>query len=119
MQRRLGRVTGAGAGDDHHVDSLWKLGLALTEELAEVAPNPVPSTSQGLATFTVGAAPAAGGAPIRSVRVTLGDGTVIYQGTGGGTFAYRFGGSGTYIAMATVTDAAGAVGTTTTAILVQ
>lgn len=84
-----------------------------------VSPNPVPPASQGLTTFTVTANAGAGGAPIRSVRVTLADGTVIYSGTGGGTFAYRFGGSGTYTVTAVATDASGATATTTTVVVVQ
>jgi hypothetical protein len=87
--------------------------------------TPNPSTisnpaQAGVVTFTVtAAAGAAGGAPIRSVRVTLGDGTVIYSGTGGGTFAYRFGGAGTYTVTAIATDALGATATTSTAILIN
>ena len=73
----------------------------------------------GIVTFTVGVNAGTGGAPIRSVRVTLGDGTVIYSGTGGGTFAYRFGGAGTYTATATATDALGGTATTSTVILVN
>ena len=82
-------------------------------------PNPVPRANQGLTTFTVTTAPASTNVPIRNVRVTLQDGTVIYNGTGGGSFAYRFGGSGTYTATATVTDANGETATTSSAVLVQ
>jgi hypothetical protein len=86
-------------------------------------PNPVTISNPlqaGIVTFTIAAAPGAtGGAPIRSVRATLGDGTVIFSGTGGGSFAYRFGGGGTYTVTATATDALGATATTSTVILVN
>ncbi len=83
-------------------------------------PNPVTISNPaqaGIVTFTVGANST--GPPIRSVRVTLGDGTVIYSGTGGGSFAYRFGGAGTYTVTATATDALGGTATTSTVILVN
>lgn len=83
-------------------------------------PNPVTPASQGLTTITVTpGTPATGAAPIRNVRVTLADGTIIFNSTGGGSFAYKFGGGGTYNATATVTDALGATATATIAIVVQ
>lgn len=84
-------------------------------------PNPVSSsgTAQGVVTFTLTATAATtGGAPIRSVRATLQDGTVIYSGTGSSTFAYKFGGSGTYTVTASATDATGSTATTSTVIVV-
>jgi hypothetical protein len=89
-----------------------------------VAPNPVTlapgaGSTLGVATFTVNATAGAGGPPIRSVRITLGDGTVIYNGTGNGSSTYKFTAAGVYSATATVTDAGGNVGTTTTVITVQ
>lgn len=77
--------------------------------------NPVPAN--GLVTFTLTAG--AGSAPIRSVRVTLENGTAIYTGTGGGTFSYRFDSGTTNRVTATVTDANGSVGTTSTTIVVS
>ena len=85
-------------------------------------PNPVPSSAQGQTTFTVNAQPGSTtGAPVRNVRVTLNDGTTIYSSTSGGQqqFAYKFGGGGTFTATATVTDANGATGSTTTVITVN
>jgi hypothetical protein len=84
-------------------------------------PNPVSSsgTANGVVSFTTTAAAASGGPPIRSVRVVLQDGTVIYNGTGPGSFTYRFGGSGNYVVTATVTDAAGNVGQSSTVVVVQ
>jgi hypothetical protein len=85
-------------------------------------PNPVTISNPaqaGVVTFTLGATAGTGGAPIRSVRATLGDGTVIYSGTGGGSFAYRFGGAGTYTVTATATDALGNTATTSTVIVVN
>lgn len=87
-------------------------------------PNPVsmsapPAGTSGVVTFTVGGTPGTNGPPIRSVRVTLNDGSVIYNGTGPGQFSYTFGGSGTYTATATITDANGNVGTTSTVVRVN
>ena len=84
------------------------------------SPNPVTAgpPNQGIVNFTVTAAPGTGGPPIRNVRVTLMNGEVIYDGTGGGTFAYKFGGSGTYTVTARATDAAGGTATTSTTIVV-
>ena len=89
-----------------------------------VAPNPVflappPGGTSGVATFSVNATAGTGGPPVRSVRVTLADGTVIYNGTGNGSSTYKFTSAGIYSATATVTDAGGNVGTTTTIITVQ
>ena len=69
------------------------------------------SDTGGVAGFTVAATAAAGQPPIQSVVVRLGDGTVIYSGSGGASFTYQFGGTGTYAVNATATDSAGGVGT--------
>ena len=82
-----------------------------------VTPNPV--AVNGVATFTVTATGAAGGAPLRSVVVRQADGTVLYSGTGGGTFAAQFGTAGARTITATVTDAAGQTATTSTVLVVQ
>jgi hypothetical protein len=82
-------------------------------------PNPVPASANGLTAFTVTAGPATSGPPLRTVRVTLGDGTVIYNGTGPGSFTYRFGGSGTYVATVTATDANGYTGQGSTVVVVN
>lgn len=87
-----------------------------------VTANPVLAASQGLATFTVTAAAGTGGAPIRTVRVTLQDGQVIFTATGSATFAYKFPASPSqqvYTVTAVVTDAAGATATTSTVVVVQ
>lgn len=79
-------------------------------------PNPVPQP--GLTTITVMASTT--GSPIRSVVVrNVTSGEVIYSGTGSGTFSYRFGGSGTYTLSATVTDALGNQGVTSTVVIVN
>ena len=65
-------------------------------------------------TPTVGA-----GAQIVNVRVTLQDGTVIYNGTSAGTFNYRFGGAGTYTLTATATDSNGNTATAQTQVTVS
>lgn len=82
-------------------------------------PNPVPSSANGLTTFTVTASST--GAPLRSVivRNMTSGGEVMYSGTGGGTFSHRFGGTGTYTVQATATDANGNTGTTSTVVVVQ
>jgi hypothetical protein len=82
-------------------------------------PNPVTPSANGLTSFTLTATAGTGGAPLRTVRVTLGDGTVIYNGTGPATFSYRFGGSGNYLVTATATDASGLVGQSSTVVVVQ
>jgi len=84
-----------------------------------VSTNPVPPASQGLATFTVTATAAAGSPPISNIRVTLADGTVIYNASAAGSFQYRFGGSGTYAVNVQATDANGNVGTGSTVVVVQ
>lgn len=92
-----------------------------------VNPNPVLPANDGLTTITVTAG-ASGTNSIQSVVVKLANGTVIYQGTGGGTFAYRFdrppagspvGTSVTYTITGTATDTAGGVGQTSTTVVVQ
>jgi len=74
-------------------------------------PNPssLSGTAQGVVTFTATAT--AGAAPIRSVRITLNDGTVVYSGASSGSGAHKFSSTGTYTATATATDANGAVAT--------
>lgn len=71
--------------------------------------------------FTMTVTPTAANAntPIRSVVVRTNDGTVLYSGTGGtATFPVQFTASGTRLITATVTDAAGQTGSTTTTIIV-
>lgn len=87
-----------------------------------VTPNPVLTAQRGVATFTVTAAAGTGGPPIRNVRVTLADGTVIYDGSGGGAFTYKFPPSTTstnYVVRATATDAAGSTANTSTVVVVE
>ena len=62
--------------------------------------------------FTVSATPAPGGPPVTNVRVTLGDGTVLYDGAATGSFIYTFPAVNDYALTARATDAAGNVGTT-------
>lgn len=85
------------------------------------APNPVTAADQGRTTFTVNPTAASSGAPIRTVRVTLQDGTTIFTSSSAGSqqFSYQFGGAGTYTATATVTDAAGNTGSTSTVVTVR
>jgi hypothetical protein len=85
-----------------------------------VSPNPVPPASKGVITGTVTATSATNGPQIRTVRVTLADGTVLYSGTGSGSFAHKFPSSGgTFTLTATATDAAGATATTTSVVIVE
>lgn len=69
-----------------------------------ITPVPISTTASTLAS----------GAQIVNVRVTLQDGTVIYNGTSAGTFNYRFGGAGTYTLTATATDSNGNTATAQT-----
>ena len=75
------------------------------------------TVAAGVVNFTVGATTT--GPPIRNVRVTLGDGTVIFNASGPGSFAYRFTAPGTYPVTATATDALGGTATASTIIIVN
>lgn len=94
-------------------------------------PNPVSmstssgTTPAGFTTFTISATAATtGGAPIRSVRLTAPDGSVIYSNSGAvpsTTVPYRFPTGtlpGNYMFTATATDANGQTATTTTTVIV-
>lgn len=86
------------------------------------SPNPTSISSavqQGVVTFTVTAAASSPSAPLRSVRLTLADGTVLYSGTGSGSAAHRFTAAGTYTVTATATDALGATATTSSTVVVS
>ena len=78
------------------------------------SPNPVSlaGLAQGVVTFTATAATAGTGAPpVRSVRITLSDGTVLFSGSASGSATYKFSATGPYTVTATVTDANGATAT--------
>jgi hypothetical protein len=92
-----------------------------TVTLTTLTPSPVSlgGATQGVVTFNVTAAPGSANAPLRSVRMTLGDGTVIYNGTGSGSAVYRFTSAGTYTVTATATDALGATGSASTVVIVN
>lgn len=94
---------------------------ALPTVSLSVTPNPVPADQNGVTSITVTAAPATGGAPLRSVVVRKADGTVMYSGSSTATFTYQFqpAGSGANPITATVTDAAGQTATTTTTVVVR
>ena len=81
-----------------------------TATIAGPATVSLAAPSNGVAGFTVTAAPATGGPPITSVVVRLADGTVIYSGTAGGAFTYQFTSTGAKAVTLTVTDAGGGVG---------
>lgn len=90
------------------------------------SPNPVATTDQGVTVFTVNGQPASstGAPPVRSVTVTLQDGSVIFNSTNSGSqqFTHRFPSSTqtqTYTATARVTDAAGNTGSTTYVVIVR
>ena len=84
-------------------------------------PNPVSISppQQGVVTFNVTATAGSPNAPLRNVRVRLDDGTVIFNGTGGGSFAYKFSSARTYTVFATATDALGATAEHSTVIVVN
>lgn len=80
-----------------------------------------PATDNGVATLTVSASAGANGAPIRDVRVTAQDGSVVYQNSGPVTSAQipqKFRSEGTYTYRATATDANGQTSTASTVIFV-
>ena len=83
------------------------------------SPNPVLAASKGQTTISVTASPSGPTVPIRSVRATLADGTVIYSGTGPGSVPHKFGGGGSYVVNATATDANGETATTSTVVVVE
>lgn len=89
------------------------------------SPNPVSmsGTAQGVVILDVTAAPssAPGAAPIRDVRVTAQDGSVIFQNSGpvnGADVPYRFSAPGTYTFRVTATDANGQTATNSTVVFV-
>jgi adhesin/invasin len=94
-------------------------GATLPTVSISASPNPVPSSANGLTTFTVTASST--GAPLRNVTVRnmTSGGEVIFSGTGSGSFSHRFGGTGTYNIQASATDANGNTGTTSTVVVVQ
>jgi hypothetical protein len=57
--------------------------------------------------YTVTATAAAGGPPIVNVRVTLQDGTVLYNASGSGSFTWTPASAGTAVLTSVATDAAG------------
>lgn len=84
--------------------------------------NPVSMTADsGVVILTVSATAASGNAPIRDVRVTAQDGSVIYQNSGPVTSAqipYKFGSIGTYTFRVTATDANSQSATASTVVFV-
>ena len=85
--------------------------------------NPVSMSApdNGVVLLTVSAAASASGAPIRDVRVTAQDGSVIYQNSGPVSSAqvpYRFAAIGTYTFRVTATDANGQTATNSTVVFV-
>ena len=85
-----------------------------------ITPSPVSPIAAGTSVaFTVEVAAGTGGPPVRDAVVTL-NGTVVFSfsGTGKGSFSRQFNSPGTFTLQGTVTDTAGAVGTTTTSVVV-
>jgi len=80
------------------------------------------NTDAGVVILTISATAATGGgAPIRDVRVTAQDGSVIYQNSGPVTSTqvpYRFTDRGTYTFRITATDANGQTVTASTVVFV-
>lgn len=79
------------------------------------------NTSPGLVTFTLNASTASGNPPIRSVRLTAQDGSVIYTNSGPVTnvaVPYKFTAPGTFTFTLTATDANGETATTSTVVFV-
>lgn len=93
--------------------------VTLTSNKNVVSMNP--ATDNGVATLTVSASAGTNGAPIRDVRVTAQDGSVVYQNSGPVTSAQipqKFRSEGTYTYRATATDANGRTSTASTVIFV-
>ncbi len=88
------------------------------QQLPTVSLTAPATTTTTVATAITFSAAATTPAQIVSARVTLQDGTVIYNGTGASNFAYRFGGAGTYTLTGSATDSNGNTATTTTSIVV-
>lgn len=115
------------------VDVGGNTGLASKAITVGFAPQPTASISSnknpvsmsapdnGVVILTVSGAAGTGGAPVRDVRVTAQDGSVIYQNSGPVTSAsvpYRFAAIGTYTFRVTATDANGQTGTASTVVFV-
>ena len=83
------------------------------------SPNPVLTANQGQTTVTITASPSSANVPLRNVRATLADGTVLYNGTGPGSFAHKVPAGGSYTVFVTATDANGESATTSTVVVVQ
>ena len=93
---------------------------------ASISPSKNPVTmgapDNGLVILTVSGTAGTGGGPIRDVRVTAQDGSVIYQNSGPVTSAqvpFKFSAPGTYTFRVTATDANGQTGTASTVVFVQ
>lgn len=115
------------------VDVSGNTGLASKGIVVGFAPQPTASISSsknpvsmsppdnGVTILTVSATAASGGAPIRDVRVTAQDGSVIYQNSGpvsSTQIPYKFSSIGTYTFRVTATDANGQTGTASTVVFV-
>jgi hypothetical protein len=106
------------AGNTGIASDVTIIGFAQQPTVALTASNNKPAVNE---VFTMTVTPTAANAntPIRSVVVRTNDGTVLYSGTGGtATFPVQFSASGARVITATVTDAAGQTGSTTTTIIV-
>jgi hypothetical protein len=116
------------------VDVSGNTGLASKAIVVGFAPQPTASISSnknpismgspdnGVVILTVSGAAGTSGAPIRDVRVTAQDGSVIYQNSGPVTSTsvpYRFTSIGTYTFRVTATDANGQTATASTVVFVQ
>lgn len=86
-----------------------------------VSSNPLSGTTATNFTITVVPSPSASGAPIRSVVVRQGDGTVLYSSSSGGSqaFSVQFTSPGPRTIIATTTDAAGQTATSSIVINVS
>lgn len=116
------------------VDVGGNTGVASRGIVVGFAPQPTVSVSSnknpvsmgapdnGVVILTISASAPTGGTPIRDVRLTGQDGTVIYQNSGpvsSTQVPYRFDAPGTYTFRVTATDATGQTSTASTVVFVQ
>jgi hypothetical protein len=115
-QREGGYTVTATATDINGQRGLSSVAIVVARQPLPTVSITAPATATTVTPVSISttAATTAPGAQITNVRVTLQDGTVIYNGSSSGSFNYRFGGTGTYTLTATATDSNGNTATAQT-----
>ena len=120
--REGGFTVTATATDANGLRGTSAVGVVVGRSVPSVALTASAPTAAGLVTFNLNVpAPPAGAPPIISVQAVLvGNGQVLFSGTGPGTFVFSrtFPSGSTNIVQATVTDRSGSVGTSSTSVTI-